>query len=42
MACFSAAMSLSGVNYGGEIVVPVHDVLVRGSAEKSGSWGSSE
>ncbi len=42
MACSSAFVSLLGWNSGSERVMPVHAVIVNGSAEKSLSSGSSE
>jgi hypothetical protein len=42
MACSSALVSLQGWNYGSERVIPVHDVLVRDSAENSWLNSSSE
>ena len=42
MACSSAFVSLLGWNSRNERVIPAHAVLVRGSAEKSMSSGSSE
>ena len=42
MAYYSAFVSLLGYNSGSERVIPAQAVLVRGSAEKSLSNGSSE
>ena len=37
MACFSASMSISGLNLGSEMAIHVPGVLVRGSTKKSPS-----
>jgi hypothetical protein len=42
MACSRAVVSLSGLNFGNDIDVHVHDVLVSGSDENTAFSGSSE